>query len=187
MHLGFKIKRIVFAFLFLHVTLHAISEHSVLEKFKEGKYESVCKEGMALFYTGHEEEFFVTMVASACAKSDNLNPLGLLQAKLVNSESARESAVMFSALIMQKRILYHYMIDGMDLSEYSFAYSSHILSLIFSHLKSGEFTLMSEDPKMLKFSEGNREVFVSVSDDEVKKILVDEYEDSRLIMRHWYQ
>jgi len=179
--------RIIVLFSLIYISLFADQESRLLEKFKLQKYDEVCQSGMNMFYAGHKEEFFSTMVATACAHSDNINPLGLLQAKLVNSETARENATSFVTLMLQKRLLYQYMIDDIDLDDYSFAYSSHILSLIFSHLKSKEFTLMSDDPKMIKFSEGDTQVFISVSDDEVKRVLVDEYVDGELKQRHWYQ
>ena len=179
--------KIVLLLSFLFLTAHADKESQLLEHFKAQKYSLVCQRGMNMFYGGHKEEFFTTMVATACAHSDNINPLGLLQARLISSQSARENSTEFVTILLQKRLLYQYMLDDIDLDEYSFAYSSHILSLIFSHLKAKEFTLMSSDPKMIKFSEGDRQIFISISDDKKKSVLVDEYIDGELKERHLYR
>lgn len=179
--------RYIVVWALLYVALFGDAQSKLLKQFQAKKYGYVCTKGMKLFYSGHKEEMFVSLVASACAQSDNMNPLGLLQAKMVNSTTAREKASEYLALLLQKRLLYQYMIDDIELSEYSFAYSNHILSLIFSHLKSGDFTLVSAKPKMIKFKEANKMVVISVSDDEPKRVYVDEYVDDTLKKRHWYQ
>jgi len=40
---------------------------------------------------------------------------------------------------------------------------------------------------MIKIDEGERTIFISISDDKPARVLVDEYKDAKLLKRHWYQ
>ena len=155
--------------------------------FGKKNYKKVCKEGLKKYYGGKEDEMFVAMVGLSCAEVDNINPLGFLQKKLVQSLSARETASYFSSLVLQKRLLYQFMIDDIDMSNLSLPLSEHILSKIFEKISHNEYEIIINSPKMIKIELESKTLMISISDDEVIKILVDEYVDGDLKIRHWYQ
>ena len=79
------------------------------------------------------------------------------------------------------------MLDDISLAHLQFPKSPHILSFVFEHLGSGKFVYMSKNPKMIKIDDGNRSILVSISDDELKKVFIDEYNGPTLLKRHAYQ
>lgn len=164
-----------------------LNASDLVKEFEHKKYEKVCTEGLKKYYGGKEDEMFVAMVGLSCAEVDNINPLGFLQKKLVHSLSARETASYFSSLVLQKRLLYQFMIDNIDMSNLSLPISEHILSKIFEKVSAGEYEVIILKPKMIKIELETRTLMISISDDEVIKILVDEYENGELMVRHWYQ
>ena len=176
---------LTFIFLFGH--LQAKSTEAFIEDFKDKKFSNVCQEGLEYYYGGRQDEMFVTLVGIACANVDNINPLGTIQAKLVSTKEARENASYFTSLLLAKRLIYQFMIDDISLKHLQLPKSNHILSFVFEHLSSGDFVYLSKDPKMIKIDDENKSVLISVSDDEVKKVLIDEYEGSTLKKRHWFQ
>lgn len=167
--------------------LQAKSTRAFVEDFKAGNYAEVCRNGLKHYYGGRKDEIFVTMVGTSCAYVDNINPLGMLQKNLIGSAGARETASYFSALVLQKRLLYQFMLDDTKLDYLTLPYSSHILSLIMSHVSSGNYKTLSTSPKMIKIIDGEKTILLSVSDDEKHKILVDVYEKATLVKRHWFQ
>jgi hypothetical protein len=127
------------------------------------------------------------LVGISCAKVDRINILGMLQRSLVSTESSRENASYFATLILQKRLIYQFMIDDVDISHLTLPSSRHLLSRVFEHLSSKEYTVLSKRPKLIEINDHGRKIIVSISDDEPIKVLIDEYTSSGELKRHWYQ
>ncbi len=158
-----------------------------IKQFRAGQYDKVCQKGLDHYYAGRTEEMFVMLVGTACARVDNINPLGMMQRNLVSTKSARETASYFSTLVLQKRLVYQFMIDGTPISSLKLPYSNHVISIIFDQLANESYIQLSEEPKMIKVFDGDKTMIVSVSDDEPIRILVDEYKDGKVVKRRWFQ
>lgn len=163
----------------------AAETDKIVSLYKENDFSQVCKLGMREYYSGNQEPHFAAMVGMACAKSDAINPLGSLQRSLVETPALRSSATYFSTLVLAKRLLYQYFIDGIDLGGFTLPRYEHVLSVVFDHVARGDFKRMG--PRMIRIEAGERSLLVSVSDDKPEKILVDEYLGAKLLYRHWYQ
>jgi len=111
----------------------------------------------------------------------------MLQRSLVLTEASRENASYFSSLIIQKRLLYQFMIDNLDISNLKLPSSRHILSRVFEALSKGQYQVLSTSPKLIEINTNERKYILSISDDEPKKVLVDEYKADGSLERHWYQ
>ena len=175
--------------MFIAVSLTAQGKDisSFINDFKAEKYNQVCEKGSSLYYGGYADENFVSLVGVSCAKVDRINVLGMFQRSLVSTKSSRENASYFSTLILQKRLIYQFMIDGLVLSNLKLPASNHLLSRVFEQLSQGQFTIVSETPKLVEINENGRRVILSVSDDEPKRVLIDEYTTTGELERHWYQ
>ncbi len=158
-----------------------------IHDFKQKKYDEVCQEGLKSYYGGRQDEMFISLVGISCANVDNINPLGTMQAKLVSTKEARETASYFASLLLSKRLIYQFMIDDISLNNLQLPKSSHILSFVFEHLGSGNFVYLNKNPKMIKIDDEGKSVLLSISDDDVKKVLIDEYNGAMLVKRHWFQ
>jgi len=142
---------------------------------------------MKLYYGGYKDENFVSLVGVSCAKIDSINILGMLQRSLVSSEPSRENASYFSTLILQKRLIYQFMIDDLDISELKLPTSSHLLSRVFEKLSKNDYQTLSKEPKLIEIDDNGRKIILSVSDDDPIKIMVDEYTAAGELQNHWYQ
>ena len=158
-----------------------------IKDFKAGKYNKVCEKGSRLFYAGYTDENFISLVGISCAKVDRINILGMLQRNLVSSQSSRENASYFATLILQKRLIYQFMIDDIDIAELSLPSSRHLLSRVFENLSTNNYTVISKNPKLIEIEDNGRKIILSTSDDEPIKVLVDEYSVKGELKRHWYQ
>ena len=169
------------------MSLEARDITSFIKDFKAKKYNKVCEKGSKLYYGGYTDENFVSLVGISCAKVDRINILGMLQRSLVNSSSSRENASYFSTLILQKRLIYQFMIDDLNLSHLKLPASSHLLSRVFEQLSNENYTLLSSSPKLVEINANGRKFILSVSDDAPIKVLIDEYKADGALERHWYQ
>lgn len=158
-----------------------------IDDFKAEKYNQVCEKGSALYYGGYADENFVSLVGVSCAKVDRINVLGMFQRSLVSTKSSRENASYFSTLILQKRLIYQFMIDGLALNNLKLPASNHLLSRVFEQLSANQYKIVSESPKLIEINENGRRIILSVSDDEPKRVLIDEYTTTGELERHWYQ
>lgn len=180
-------KNIILIYILFFSVLNAKTTEEFIQDFKQKKYDAVCQDGLKYYYGGRQDEMFISLVGISCANVDNINPLGQMQSKLVSSKESRETSSYFASLILAKRLIYQFMIDDSSLKNLQLPKSSHILSFVFEHLGSGNFTYMSQNPKMIKIEDAGKSVLISISDDEVKKVLIDEYNGAVLNKRHWYQ
>lgn len=142
---------------------------------------------MALYYGGYTDENFVSLVGVSCAKVDRINLLGMLQRSLVNSKSSRENASYFSTLILQKRLIYQFMIDDLDVGKLVLPASTHLLSRVFEKLSTGNYKVLSSSPKLVEIDANGRSIILSLSDEKPVKVLIDEYTTEGQLERHWYQ
>ncbi|MDF1882094.1 hypothetical protein JHD50_12425 [Sulfurimonas sp. MAG313] len=147
----------------------------------------MCDKGSYVYYAGYKDENFVSLIGIACAKVDRINILGMFQRSLVKSEASRENSSYFSTLILQKRLIYQFMIDNLNLSHLKLPSSRHLLSRVFDALSDSQYKVISTSPKLVEINTNGRKYILSVSDDEPKKVLVDEYKADGKLERHWYQ
>ena len=49
---------------------------TIVSLYEKGAYAEVCKKGVIQYYQGNDEPHFAAMVGMACAKVDEINPLG---------------------------------------------------------------------------------------------------------------
>ena len=169
------------------MSLEARDISSYIKDFKAKKYNKVCEKGSKLYYGGYTDENFVSLVGISCAKVDRINILGMLQRSLVNTPSSRENSSYFSSLILQKRLIYQFMIDDLDISHLKLPTSTHVLSRVFEQLSRKQYKILSSSPKLIEIEEHGRRIILSVSDDTPIKILIDEYTKTGELERHWFQ
>ncbi len=171
----------------LGLSLEAKDITPFIKDFKAKRYDQVCGKGMRAYYSGYTEENFVSLVGVSCAKVDRINLLGMLQRSLVTTKEARENSSYFSTLILQKRLIYQFMIDDLTLEHLKLPSSNHLLSRVFTQLSLKNYKLLSSSPKLVELDDNGRRIILSVSDDDPVKVMIDEYEANGEMKRHWYQ
>jgi hypothetical protein len=175
--------------LLIVTSLYSQSIDNLLNLFEKGEFKTVCQEGMGKVMKGNIDEDFIGVVGIACAEVDYINPLGIIQKSLKSTKNGRENAVYFSNLILQKKLIYHFMVDGRELSYLRLPDSSHILSVIFRHLSIGKYKTIKESPKEIEFSEDGKTYKLTLSvKDKPNKVFVDVYDvNGKKIESHWYR
>ncbi len=181
------IKRLLLMGFLLGVSVEARDIKPYIDDFKKKKFDRVCDKGMQAYYGGYTEENFVSLVGVSCAKVDRINLLGMLQRSLVSTKESRENSSYFSTLILQKRLIYQFMIDDLALDHLKLPTSNHLLSRVFTQLSIKNYKVLSTEPKLVEVDDNGRRIILSVSDDEPKKVMIDEYGVKGELKRHWYQ
>lgn len=174
-------------FLLLVLNLHADIKQEMLGLYQNSKFNKVCKIGFRNFKNHNKDEEFVSLYAFACLKSDYIDRLAVPTAMLKHSKEARSNSAYFSIILMQKKLLYHALVDGYDLAPFTLPSTDYVLSKVFTMYakigkhKAREFYLF-EDPKNDKVT---YKLYLAKGTS-LKKIIIEEFYNSKSMQRHVY-
>ena len=175
-------KLILFVFC-LHVTLFAYTHDDVVAGYKAKKYKDVCLKSAIFYKNAEKNEKILSIIGDACAKVDYINPLGYIVRGLVSTPQFRENGSYFATLVLQKKLIYQFMNDGIDLKNLRLPRSDHPLSVVFENLVKNNYSNI--DGKLV-IKVGSKEYRVWLSDTKKRVVNVEEYIDGKKIKTHWY-
>ncbi|QSZ41495.1 hypothetical protein GJV85_05035 [Sulfurimonas aquatica] len=177
----------IILFILLTINLYADIKQDMFDLYQNEKYEKVCSIGFDNFKLHKKDEEFVSLYAFSCLYSDYIDRLAVPAAVLKHSKESRANSAYFSVILMQKKLLYHALIDNYDLSTFSLPTTEYILSKIFDmYSKIGKHLprkfYLFEDPNDTKLS---YKLYLT-KDYKLNKIVIEEFYDTILIKRHVY-
>jgi hypothetical protein len=171
----------------LTLQLYAGTKQEMFYLYQNKKFEKVCKIGFDNFKNNKKDEEYVTLYAFACLHSDYIDRLAIPTAILKATQESRANGAYFSVILMQKKLLYHAMVDHYDLSSFSLPTTDYVLSKVFDlYAKLGKHTprtfYLFEDPKDKKLTYK----LSLLSSYRLNKIVIEEFYDTIVINRHVY-
>ena len=155
--------------------------------YQNKKYERVCDIGFDNFKQNKKDEEFVSLYAFSCLNSDYLDRLAIPIALLKFSPESRANSAYFSVILMQKKLLYHALIDNYDLSSLDLPTTNYVLSKIFDfYAKLGK-----HEPRAFYLFEDEKDKKLTYKlylekNVRIKKIVIEEFYDTITIKRHVY-
>jgi len=173
--------------LFLTNSYASNIKQEMLGLYQNNKFAKVCTMGFDNFAKYKRDEEFVSLYAFACLNSDYIDRLAVPTAVLKFSKEARANSAYFSVILMQKKLLYHSLVDGYELSELKLPTTDYVLSKVFDlYAKLGKHEkrafYLFEDPKDKKLS---YKLYLT-KDYKIAKMVIEEYYDTMLLKRHIY-
>lgn len=167
----------------LHVAVFAYTHDDVIKDYKEGNYKDVCIKSAKFYKNAEKNEQILSIIGDACAKIDYINPLGYIVRGLVSTPQFRQNGSYFATLILQKKLIYQFMNDAIDLKNLRLPRSEHVLSVVFENLVKNNYE--KKDGKIIiKLKE--KEYRVWLGNERKRVVHIDEYEDGKIIKRHGY-
>lgn len=173
--------------LLISVTLYANTKQKMFTLYQNHKYESVCKIGYKNFRYNTKDEEYISLYAFACLKSDYIDRLSTPIGMLKFSKEARSNAAYFSVILMQKKLLYHSLVDGYNINALELPTTDYVLSKVFDlyskigkHEKRLYYLFEDKEDKKLTYK-----LYLS-KDNKTKRIVIEEFYDSILIKKHTY-
>jgi len=174
--------------LLLSLHLSADIKQEMFGLYQNKKFNKVCSIGFNNFKNNKKDEEYVSLYAFACLYSDYIDRLAVPTAILKTTKESRANAAYFSVILMQKKLLYHAMVDKYDLSEFTLPTTDYILSKVFDlYSKLGKHSprkfYLFEDPNNSKLT---YKLSLTTDYNKVHKIIIEEYYDTISINRHIY-
>ena len=180
-------KRILFLTVFFVSLTYADVKSSLYHLYQDKQYDEACTKGLSLFHENRQDEEFVSLYAFSCLKADNIERLAVPISILQNSEEARSNAAYFSVILMQKKLLFHSLVDGYKLTEFKLPTTDHIISIVFDlysktyyDRKRSHYTF--KDPNNEKVS---YKLYIKSSNN-IQNMIIEEYYDTIMTHRHTY-
>lgn len=163
--------------------MYAYTYNEVLKDYEAKNYDKVCNEGTAIVMRSDKNEQILVAIGDACAKVDSINILGNVSKNLISTKEFRESGSYFATLLLQKKLIYQFMHDAINVKELKLPRTNHVLSRVFEQLSKGNYNSVE---KRVEISTPEMNYVLWLSDDEPKKVYIDEIKDGKLVKRHWY-
>jgi len=176
--------RAYFSFFIIVVFLFGSTEFDILKSFKNKEYQSVCFDGYKLLKDNRTDEVFINAGAYSCLKIDVIDLLAKPIVYLKKTKLARQNATYYATILYQKKLLYHALIDGIDISGIRTPTTDYILSIIFDKYVKGEYKKAGD----VYIVEDRNSVYkISVIQDvKYKKIKIEHFKDQKLQKTYYY-
>ena len=177
----------MFILLILVVYLQADIKQNMFNLYQNKKYTDVCQIGFDNFGANSSDEEFISLYAFSCLYSDFIDRLAIPIAMLKYSKSARTNSAYFSVILMQKKMLYHALLDNYNISELNLPTTDYVLSKVFDlyskigkHSKRAFYLFTDPSDKKLTYK-----LYVE-KDNNLNKIVIEESYNGVEIQRHIY-
>ncbi len=176
-------KKLLMVMMFLHVSLFAYTHADIIKDYQAKKYKNICLKSAIFYKNAEKNENILSIIGDACAKTDYINPLGYIVRGLVSTPQFRENGSYFATLLLQKKLIYQFMNDGINLKNLRLPRSNHTLSIVFENLVKKSYT--SENGKLI-IKTDLKEYRISIKNQKKKVVIIEEYVDGKKIKSHWY-
>lgn len=179
--------KVLLSLAIIAVSLFADAKQELFRLYQSRQYKSACHYGMREFHANRKDEAFVSLYAFSCLESDYIDRLAVPASILKYSKDARANAAYFSVIFMQKKMLYHALIDDYDISGLKLPSTDHILSKVFDLYASDtnkhkRDIYLYQDPDSPSIT---YKLYISQKS-RVKKMVIEQYYDTMLEKRHIY-
>ena len=132
-------KQLLLLFVFA-LSLFSATREGILEDYQNKNYAQACIEGSTILKSFRGDELFINAVAHSCIESDIIDLLPTPIVLLKMTESARQNASYYATILFQKKLLYHALIDNVDISGIRVPKVDYILSTVFDLFVRGDYT-----------------------------------------------
>ena len=179
----------IILFITLSLSLFASNINSkLLNYYKNERYQKACNYGMNHFNKFMHDEAMVSLYAFSCLKADYIDRTTTPIALLKKSEEARKNAAYLATILMQKKLLYHSLIDNYSLKSVQLPSTDYLLSKVFTLYSEGKYT---QDKKVfyLKSSKNSKISYklYLIKKRGINKIVIESYYDKILSEKHIYR
>ena len=171
----------VIKFLSVLIISAAFLKGDIVNDYLNKKYKEICTFKNIKKYKGNEKA--LSIIGVSCIKTDSIYLLPYIVNQLKHTNYGRKNSIYFLTILMEKKLLYSHLFDGLSLEAFSFPMTDYVLSYIFDAVKYGRYKKVG-DLMVIKNEDENITYDLYKKED---KMYVDEYKNGKLIKRRWYR
>ena len=148
-------------------------------------YVKACRYGKQIFASGERDEKIISVIGQICLKADFIDTTSALQSRLRKTKEARINAVVFSSVLLQKRLIYQFMYDGTDISTLALPVSNHPLSDTFVAIRDNSFKQISDAPKVIEFQKNSKKYKVYIDYNDKGRVIIEILENNKITIHRY--
>lgn len=164
--------KLMLIFVVFMASSYADKYNDFLRHLNKKEYESACRVGKQIIYADEKDEKLLSLIAQSCMECDYIYALSMVQHRLRESKDSRRDAVVFSSVVLQKKLIYQFMYDDADISTLALPVIEHPLSHTFVAIRDKNYKVISSNPKVITFNHK----------DEKYKVYIDKEDEGRIII-----
>ena len=154
----------------------------IKKEYLAQNYKNVCLYGINNVQAIKKDENLLSLIGLSCVKSDYFIYLPAIINNLKYTKKGRKNSIYFSILFIEKKLLYSYIMDNIDLSIYKLPLINHPISIVFNNIKNKNFTKKNN---LIIINYKN--IIYKIYKDKENKLYIDIYKNNQLQQRHWYR
>ena len=170
--------------------LFATDLNDIRSLFKEVNYKVNCNKNILGYiqnkYRKHEEA--LNIYSHSCMEIDMINSMSLSIHKLIKTPETRANAVYYSTILYQKKLLYHSLIDGVDISYISLPKTNYVLSKVFDKYVKKDY--IQENDKFIIQDDTDKNVsyqlYTIKDDNNIYKVIIETYKNGTIVKTRAY-
>jgi hypothetical protein len=168
--------------------LKAEADLERLYAYYSGKqYAKACQLGLKIFNRHKKNSKFLMLYGLSCLNADYIDRLAVPMTGLRYTKTERANASYFATIILQKKLLYHALLDGVDISDLRLPKTGYILSRIFDMYVRHAYEKVGNAYHFRSETDPSRTyVLYTVQSGRAPKMIIEERVDGRLIKTHRY-
>ncbi len=151
---------------------------NLLTDFKNQQYTNLCT---IKNINQLKDEKSLSLIGISCVRTDRLYLLPFIIRKLKRTKIGRLNSIYLLTILMQKKLLYSYFFDNLNLNNFDLPDTDYIISHVFYKVKKNDFK-KDKDIYIIKYTDEVIKVYKRGD-----KLFMDEYKDNKLIKRHWFR
>jgi hypothetical protein len=158
-----------FSIFFLSLILNA----SIINEYKNKNYSAICNYQNIIKYKKNEK--ILSLIGDSCVKTNSLYLLPFIINYLKHTAVGRKNAIYFLVIFNEKKLLYAFLFDNFDISNFNFPMTDNILSIVFKAIKNnkykklGQIYLIKTDKDIIKMYKKNDKMIIEVFDNKKTK------------------
>ncbi|WP_024789819.1 hypothetical protein [Lebetimonas sp. JH292] len=157
-------------FILLTVFLNA----SIIDEYKNKNYNKICSYKNIMKYKKNEK--ILSVIGVSCVKINSLYLLPYIINYLKHTTVGRKNAIYFLVIFNEKKLLYSFLFDNFNVSDFNFPKTGHILSTVFNavknkkYKKTGEVYLIKKNDITIKmYKENDKMIIEKIKGKKIKR------------------
>jgi len=171
-------------FLLTFISIYGATLKGVEKDFTQQNFKRACLEGSKILAHHRGNEQFINNVANACLKSDYIDLLAQPIRFLRESPKSRKQAIYYATVQLQKRLLYHAIMDDASITGIRLPHIDYILSEVVDYLAAEKYE-KAEGYYLIKTPEKQYKI-QKIFDKNTWKVEVVLFRDGLQISKHLY-
>ena len=167
--------------------LNASDLEDLYNLYSKKQYAKACHLGLNIFNNYKKNSKFLMLYGFSCLYSDYIDRLAVPMTGLRHTKTERANASFFATIILQKKLLYHSLLDNVDISDLKLPKTDYVLSRIFDMYTKKDYKLIDGKYYFNRDKDKNLMYVLYVEYGRGSpKMVIEERLDNHLIKKHRY-